>query len=105
MKFQSCPLLLPLFCLSFAHAQDAYTSIRNMLAQYPLAIDGKQFENLSLVFTPNAVANYSAPLNVLTGLPMIEATLEAGLRPVSTQHSYGTQLIDVNGDGTADTVT
>jgi hypothetical protein len=104
MKTQNYALLL-LFGLSFANAQDAYNDIRNTLAHYPLALDGKRFADLSLVFTPNAVTNYSAPLNVLNGLPMIEATLEAALRLVSTQHSYGTQLIDINGDGTADTVT
>jgi hypothetical protein len=48
---------------------------------------------------------YSAPLNVLTGLPMIESVLEADLRPVSTQHSYGTQLIVVHRNETADTAT
>ena len=43
-------------------------SIRNTLALYPLSIDGKNFDALSLVFTKDAVANYSEPLNVLTGL-------------------------------------
>ncbi|KAG0652999.1 hypothetical protein D0Z07_0532 [Hyphodiscus hymeniophilus] len=104
MKLQTCAS--PLACFfSFAVAQDAYNAIRNTLAHYPLAIDEKRFSALSLVFTPDAVANYSAPLNVLTGLPMIEDVLEADLRVVSTQHSYGTQLIEVYRDGTADTVT
>jgi hypothetical protein len=92
--------------LSLASAsQDAYNNIRNTLARYALAIDGKQFTDLSLVFTPTAVANYSAPLNVLSGLTTIEAVLQASLAPVSTQHLLGTQLIDIHNNGIADTVT
>jgi ketosteroid isomerase-like protein len=80
-------------------------SIRNTLAHYPLAIDGKNFAALNLVFTPNAVANYSAPLNVVTGLATIESVLEASLAPVTTQHSYGTQVIDVLSANSAFSVT
>lgn len=105
MNIDICALFLLIVHVSFAVAQDDYNAIRNTLAHYPLAIDGKQFSDLSLVFTPDAVANYSAPLNVLTGLPMIESVLEADLRPVSTHHSYGTQLIEVYSNRTADTVT
>ena len=70
-------------------------AIRVTLALYPLSIDGKNFAALNQVFTPNAVANYSAPLNVLTPLSTIESVLEASLAPVTTQHAYGTQLIDI----------
>jgi hypothetical protein len=69
--------------------------IRNTLAHYPLAIDGKNFAALSLVFAPNAVANYSTPLNILTPLSVIETGLESSLAPVTTQHSFGTQVIDL----------
>lgn len=34
--------------------------IRNTLALYPLAVDGKDFGALDLVFTQDVVANYSA---------------------------------------------
>lgn len=70
-------------------------TIRATLALYPLAIDGKNFESLSLIFAPDAVANYSAPLNALTPLSTIQSVLETSLNPVTTQHSFGTQLIDV----------
>ncbi|OJI96601.1 hypothetical protein ASPVEDRAFT_78367 [Aspergillus versicolor CBS 583.65] len=70
-------------------------SIRHALALYPLAIDGKDFAALSSIFAPDAVANYSAPLNVLTPLDSIQDTLSASLACVSTQHSLGTQIIDV----------
>lgn len=80
-------------------------SIRNTLSLYPLAIDGKNFPALGLVFATNAVANYSAPLNVLTPLSTIESTLEASLAPVTTQHSFGTQVIDVLSPNTAVSVT
>ena len=69
--------------------------IRNTLAHYPLALDGKNFAALSLFYTADAVANYSAPFYVVTGLPAIEAVLEQALRRVLTQHSYGTQVIEI----------
>lgn len=80
-------------------------AIRNTLALYPLAIDGKNFPALGLVFAENAVANYSTPLGVLTPLSVIESGLEASLAPVITQHSFGTQVIDVLSSNSATSVT
>ena len=69
--------------------------IRNTLAHYPLALDGKNFAALNLFYTADAVANYSEPINVVTGLPAIADVVERTLRPVLTQHSYGTQVIEI----------
>jgi hypothetical protein len=89
--------LLPLIFSSASAPQDPLTlgQIRNTLALYPLPIDGKNFQYLGLVFTDDAVANYSAPLNLLTGLPTIASVPEESLAPVTTQHLLGTQVIDV----------
>ncbi|KAL4936539.1 hypothetical protein BDV06DRAFT_227812 [Aspergillus oleicola] len=70
-------------------------TIRKTLALYPLAIDGKNFAALESVFAPDAVANYSAPLGVLTPVSAIQKTLSKSLDCVTTQHSLGTQLVDV----------
>lgn len=80
-------------------------AIRTTLALYPLAIDGKNFNALDQIFTSNAVANYSAPLNVLTPLSTIESVLESSLSPVTTQHAFATQLIDVLSPTSAFSVT
>lgn len=80
-------------------------AIRTTMGHYPLAIDGKNFAALSLVFAPNAVANYTAPLGVLTPLSTIEAVLEASLATVTTQHLLGTQVIDILSPTTAFSVT
>ncbi|KAJ5152659.1 uncharacterized protein N7482_009137 [Penicillium canariense] len=87
--------------------EDAATieAIRNTLAIYPFAIDGKDFDALSKVFTSDTTANYSAPLNVLTPLSTIQSTLKASLTCVTTQHLYGTQLIDVISPTVARSVT
>ena len=69
--------------------------IRNTMAHYPLAIDGKNFAALDLVFTQNAVANYSAPLGVLIGLPQIKAVIQQALAPVISQHALSTQVIEI----------
>ena len=73
--------------------------IRNTLAHYPAAIDGKNFAALNLVFTADAVANYSAPLNVLNGLQAIETTLKTNLALVLTQHALSTQIIEIETSG------
>ncbi|OAA39216.1 hypothetical protein BBO_06640 [Beauveria brongniartii RCEF 3172] len=70
-------------------------AIRNTLALYPLAIDGKNFAALERVFASNAVANYSDPIGVLTSLSTIQSVLQEGVAAFTTQHSYGTQLIEV----------
>ncbi|RDW86022.1 hypothetical protein BP5796_04347 [Coleophoma crateriformis] len=82
-------------CSPFVVSPSDVEAIRRTLSRYPLAIDGKNFAALNLIFTSNAVANYSAPLNVLTPLATIQSALEASLMPVTTQHLLGTQIIDV----------
>ncbi|KAL8789663.1 MAG: hypothetical protein Q9195_006716 [Heterodermia aff. obscurata] len=80
--------------------------IRNTLSHYPLAIDGKNFSALSLVFTQDVVANYSAPLGVLTGLASLMSTLETSLAPVRTQHALSTEVIEIlEGESTARSLT
>lgn len=93
---------LPLFDLPNALCESDFVSdpsdleaIRNTLAYYPLAIDGKNFAALGRVFTHNAIANYSTPLGVLTPLSTIISALKASLAVVMTQHSYGTQVISI----------
>jgi ketosteroid isomerase-like protein len=80
-------------------------AIRATLALYPLAIDGKNFDALSRIFAQDAVANYSAPLNVLSPLSTIQSVLKSSLNPVTTQHSFGTQLIDILSQDSAFSVT
>ena len=77
----------------------AQLQIRNTLALYPFAIDGKNFAALHRVFTYDVIANYSAPLNVITGLSNLQSVLNASLFYVTTQHSFTTQAIDVLGEG------
>ena len=79
------------------HPQDpiALEQIRNTLALYPLAIDGKNFAALDLVFSQDVVANYSAPLNVLTPLSIVQSVLQKSLAFVQTQHKLSTQVIEI----------
>jgi len=59
----------------------------------------------ALVFAADAVANYSAPLNVLTPLASIQAVLASSLEKVTTQHALSTQVIEVLSEGEAFSVT
>lgn len=71
---------------TFPQRPSTILSIQRTMSYYPLIIDNKSFSDLSLVFTANAIANYSQPLNILTPLSVIESILAASLAPVTTQH-------------------
>ena len=88
---------LPSTYSSATHPQDpiALEQIRNTLALYPLAIDGKNFAALDLVFSQDVVANYSAPLNVLTPLSTVQSILQKSLAVTQTQHKLSTQVIEI----------
>lgn len=101
--FPHPPSTHPPFCTS--STPNTYDAIRNTLNTYPLAIDSKNFSLLSSVFTPDAIANYTAPLGVLTGLPAIASTLQQSLETVMTQHALSTQVIEMLGHGRANTTT
>ncbi|KAJ2982981.1 hypothetical protein NQ176_g1024 [Zarea fungicola] len=79
--------------------------IRVTLALYPLSIDGKNFETFDSIFTEDAVLNYTAPLNVMRGLPNIKATIKESLANLTTLHHYGTQVIEALSPNTARAVT
>lgn len=103
---------IPFFSLPAIISKDEFKAdprsieaIRATLALYPLAVDGKNFDALSRIFAEDAVANYSEPLNVLTPLSTIKSSLESSLNPVTTQHAYGTQLIDILSPDSAFSVT
>ncbi|KAF8147056.1 hypothetical protein K438DRAFT_1990026 [Mycena galopus ATCC 62051] len=97
------PTLLPVP----SHPPDLAASelIRTTLGHYPLSIDGKNFGALALVFTADAVANYSAPLDVLTPLATIQSALASSLEKVTTQHALSTQVIEVLSESEAFSVT
>jgi hypothetical protein len=74
----------------------ATESIRQTLALYALAIDGRNYEVLRKVFTTDARANYSDPIGVLNGVQAIIDNLAPSLNNfVSTQHHLGTQMIHI----------
>ena len=84
----------------------AVEAIRQTLAIYAFAIDGRNFEALRKVFTTNTRANYSDPIGVLDGVQAIIDTLPPGLAFfASTQHLYGSQAIYVCSPTSAVSVT
>ncbi|KAH8697812.1 hypothetical protein BGW36DRAFT_427760 [Talaromyces proteolyticus] len=99
LPFGTQPIPFPALATDFPPAPlvDAVSieAIRNTLALYPFAIDGKNFAALDNIFMQNAVANYSAPLNVLTPLSQIQSVLSSSLACVTTQHMFGTQVIEI----------
>ena len=80
--------------------------IVNTLALYPLAVDGGNFSALSLVFTGDVVADYPvAGLGVLTPLSVLEQGIAAASANTNSQHAYGTQIVEITGEGQAKSLT
>lgn len=65
------------------------------MALCPLAVDGKAFKALELVFTQDVVANYSALPNVLSPLSTLKSEFQESLAHVTTQHKFSTQVIEL----------
>lgn len=81
---------------SLDHDTRSMETIRNKLSLYAFAIDGKQFDVLEQIFSSDAVANYSAPLGVLSGVAEIIATMEQTQAKVSAgQHSLSSQFVEI----------
>lgn len=71
-------------------------TIREVLALYVLAVDGRNWDGLDAVFVPDVQASYPAPTGNFTSLQAIKTGLAAGLDPfASTEHVYGTQIVNV----------
>ena len=80
--------------------------IVNTLALYPLAVDGGNFSALSLVFTEDIVADYPVGgLGLLTPLSVLEQGLAAASANTNSQHAYGTQIVEITGEGQAKSLT
>ena len=75
------------------------TQIFNTLALYSLAIDGENFSALSLVFTEDVIADYPiAGLGILTPLTRLEQSIVATSASFTSQHAYGTQIVEITGE-------
>ena len=86
------------------HDSTAVISLQQTVALYPLAIDSKDFAALDQLFARDVVANYSAPLGVLNGLPTVQAVLKASLAPVLSQHALTTFSVQDLKENSARTV-
>ncbi len=103
------PAAIPSSSWTAAYALAAYpqpatdiAQIVNTLALYPLAVDGGNFSALSLVFTEDVVADYPvAGLGLLTPLTVLEQGLAAASANTNSQHAYGTQIVEITGEGQA----
>lgn len=84
----------------------ATESIRNTLALYAFAVDGRNWAALARVFAKDARANYSEPLGVSYGIDNITESISAGIAIFAAmQHRYGTQFLQVCSPASAISVT
>lgn len=84
----------------------AIQSIRDTLALYPLALDGRNYDILDKVFVHDVQATYMEPLGTFSNVQDLKSGLAKVLSGLaSTQHNYGTQLINVLSPTTAVSVT
>lgn len=81
-------------------------AIRDTLALYPLALDGRNFDVLDEVFAPDVQASYMGPLGNFTSLQDLKTGLAAVFSGLtSTQHNYGTQIVSIHSPTSAVSVT
>ena len=112
----SCPKLAP-GPVSFNYLAGAFPApvptdlyameaIRQTMAVYAMAIDGRNWDALKKVFVSNVRTNYSDPFYEIKGLQPLVDALAPGLASfVSTQHLLGTQAIHICSPTTAVSVT
>ncbi|KAI9889927.1 MAG: hypothetical protein M1814_004650 [Vezdaea aestivalis] len=96
-------LILPLGLISSVSALAAASiEIRNKLSKYAIAVDTKNYDSLSNVFTSDADFTFPdsdpAKLVQYKGLPAIQVALAASLGNALTQHSITTTVVDFDGD-------
>lgn len=73
--------------------------IQDLLVDYSYAIDGRDWDALDAVFTPDAFIDYTATGGIAGTLPEIKSFLEEGLRWFSSfQHLAATSKITIEGD-------
>ena len=84
---------------SYGSGLTPYESVLQTLNTYPLAIDSKTPSLFPVVFTQDAVANYTGPLSNLTGLDAIRDGLLASVQYVLSQHQLGTTVVNIAEDG------
>ena len=107
------PAAIPSSSWTAAYASAAYpqpatdiAQIVNTLALYPLAVDGGNFTALSLVFTEDVIADYPiVGLGILTSLTMLEQSILTTSASFTSQHAYGTQIVEITGEGQAKSLT
>lgn len=101
--------LTSLLLLTVRCAHGVYDSkhieIQQTLARFPIAVDEKNYTMLSEVFTVEGVFEADLPTGPLQGLVTIEDWLLDALNNTLSQHSFGTQYIDIHDAHSADVMT
>ncbi|QSZ34143.1 hypothetical protein DSL72_005731 [Monilinia vaccinii-corymbosi] len=86
--------------------QVATETIRNTLALYSFALDGRNWETLSRVFAPNARANYTEQYGTHYGVQNITKLISEAISVFKgTHHRYATQHIVICSPTSAVSVT
>ena len=79
------------------HALAARAAITNVIARYALAVDGRDFDALRELFTPDAHARYGDWFDD-SGVDKIIPFVSGVAHFEVTQHFFGQSLIEVRGD-------
>lgn len=71
------------------------TEIQQTLAKFPLSVDSHDYGLLSQVFAPDGAFNAALPSGPFQGLATIQKWLAGALNNTVSQHSFGTQCVEV----------
>ena len=74
-------------------------AIEDQIRLYAELIDRKRFDELELVFTPDAWIDYTASGGMAGSLPEIREYLRRSMGPLRTQHMMGNVRCEIDGSG------
>lgn len=92
-------------CSELRGYDSSHIEIQQILAKFPISVDAKNYTMLSEVFTADGIFEADLPTGPLQGLTTIEDWLLGALNNTLSQHSLGTQYIDIHDSHSADAIT
>lgn len=105
MRFQHFAMAATFCSSALGKTADPATNlaIRDVVNAFSFAVDTRPVPEFNSIFTQDAVLNLTIPGSQQTGIDNINKYLITLLTQFETQHSFGTQNVDVNADGTGAT--
>ncbi|KAH6696847.1 hypothetical protein F5X68DRAFT_238134 [Plectosphaerella plurivora] len=87
-----------------SHASD-HELIRNCIARYCVGVDLGDWDLFSSAFHEDVSVKFPAPTGLIHGIGAVLPAVQAMVTKFNTQHTLGTQIIELTGEETAKATT